>query len=145
MQRFPFTAALLACAVVAGAVSHGVSAEPVSIIVHPSNTAEISTDEVSRIFLGKSKSFPGGESAIPIDQDGGSDVRADFSDAVLDKSVSQLKAYWAKLVFTGKGSPPKEIGGDSDVIEVVSSNPNLIGYVRNAPGDGAVRVVMTVE
>lgn len=145
MQGFRYTVSAFALAVMASVPSVGALAEPVSVIVHPSNTAEIDANEISRIFLGKSKSFPGGGSAIPIDQADGSDVRADFSDAVLDKSVSQLKAYWAKLVFTGKGSPPKEIGGDSEVIDVVSSNPNLIGYVRNAPGDGAVRVVMTVE
>lgn len=120
-------------------------ADPVSVIVHPSNSATMGADEITRVFLGKSRSFPGGGTAVPIDQAEGSDVRDDFSDSVLDKSASQLKAYWAKLVFTGKGSPPKEVGGDSEVIEVVSSNPNLIGYVRNAPGDGSVRVLMTVD
>ena len=135
----------LVVGLVATAASFEAAAAPVSVIVHPSNTAELDMQEVTRIFLGKSKSFPGGGSAIPVDQSEDSAARADFSNNVLKKSVSQLKAYWSKLVFTGKGSPPKEMGGDSDVIGLVASNPNLIGYVQQAPADGSVRVLMTIE
>lgn len=145
MESFNLKTVVLASGLLATIASFSAAAEPVSIIVHPSNTAAISEKEITRIFLGKSKSFPGGGSAIPVDHAEDSSVRADFSNSVLKKSVSQLKAYWSKIVFTGKGTPPKEIGGDSDVIEVVASNPNLIGYVRNAPADGSVRVVLTIE
>lgn len=119
-------------------------AESLTVIVHPSNDSELSEKAVSRIFLGKSKRFSNGSEAIPIDQQEGNAVRADFSSKLLKKSSSQLKAYWSKLIFTGKGSPPKQVASDAEVIDLVSKNPSLIGYVSKDPGDGSVRSALTL-
>jgi len=60
---------------------------------------------------------------------------------VLKKSASQLKAYWSKLLFTGKGTPPKEIGSDAEMVSLVASNPNMIGFVDAAAVNDSVKVV----
>jgi len=114
----------------------------VAVIVHPSATfADMSEDEISRLFLGKAKNFPNGEPAIPINQDEGSATRDKFNDGVVKKNAAQLKAYWSQLVFTGKGTPPKDVGKDTDVKKLVSSNPNMVGYVDASLVDGSVKVV----
>ncbi len=74
---------------------------------------------------------------------GGSDVHKEFAKKVLGKSSSQLKAYWAKLVFTGKGTPPKQINSDAEMIKLVAANPNLIGFVNAASVDDSVKVAAT--
>ena len=114
----------------------------VSVVVHPSNSAELDKVEVSRIFLGKSKSFPNGSEAVPVSLADGSAGQAEFNEKVLNKSASQLKAYWSKLVFTGKGTPPKAVDTDADVLELVANNPNLVGYITGAPTDN-VKVIAT--
>ena len=115
----------------------------VAVVVHPSNASALGEAEVARIFLGKMKSFPGGGQAIPVNQSEGASSRGAFEGTVLKKSASQIKAYWSKLVFTGKGTPPKEVGGDADVINLVKSNPNIIGYVDESAVTADVKVVAT--
>lgn len=115
----------------------------VAVIVHPSNANVLDGGEVNRIFIGKAKSFPDGSQAVPISQVESSAATGEFNQKVLKKSASQLKAYWSKLIFTGKGAPPKEVATDAEVIALVSTNPNLIGYVDAGSADGSVKVVAT--
>ena len=113
-----------------------------AVIVSASNgNGNMDKATITKIFLGKAKSFPDGNNAIPIDQNEGAAVREAFNGSVLGKSSSQLKAYWSRLIFTGKGTPPKESGGDADIVALVAANPNLIGYVDAAAVTGDVKVV----
>ena len=113
----------------------------VSVVVHPSNADNISADDIKRIFLGKMKSFPGGVQAIAVNQSASSSVREAFDSNALGKSASQIKAYWSKLVFSGKGNPPKEVDNDQEVIALVKDNPSVIGYVDSASVSGDVKVI----
>lgn len=119
-------------------------AADVAVIVHPSAGFDALTGEdISRLFLGKSKSFPGGAQAVPVNQNEGSAVREKFNEAVCKKNSSQYKAYWSQLVFTGKGTPPKDAGDDAAVKALVAANPTMIGYVDASAVDASVKVVFT--
>ncbi len=121
-----------------------VSAE-VAVIVHPSSSvASLTEDDVARLFLGKAKSFPGGAQAVPINQNEGSPARDKFNETVCKKNASQYKAYWSQLVFTGKGTPPKDGGNDAEVKALIASNPNMIGYVDSSVVDASVKVVYKI-
>jgi len=86
----------------------GLASAEVAVIVSASNgNTSLDQDTIARVFLGKSKNFPDGSQAVPVDQNSGSATREAFSSTVLGKSSSQLKAYWSRLIFTGKGTPPK--------------------------------------
>ncbi|MFY9180409.1 MAG: phosphate ABC transporter substrate-binding protein [Venatoribacter sp.] len=114
----------------------------VAVIVSASNgNSSLDKAAIEQIFLGKTSSFPNGEKAVPIDQSEGTAARESFNSDLLGKNSSQLKAYWSRLIFTGKGTPPKESGGDLDVKDLVAKNPNLIGYVDAATVDDSVKVV----
>lgn len=140
MKNIKFVTVALLTVVAVGAVQ-----AEVAVIVHPSApTDSLSEDDISKLFLGKAKSFPSGESAVPINQNEGSAVREKFNEAVVKKSASQLKAYWSQLVFTGKGTPPKDVGEDADVKKLIAANPNMIGYVDGGAVDGSVKVVYKI-
>lgn len=118
------------------------AAAEISVVVHPSSSVQaLSADEVSRLFLGKAKSFPGGAQAVPVNQDEGNPARAKFNETVCKKNASQYKAYWSQLVFTGKGTPPKDAGDDAAVKALVAANPNMVGYIDSAAVDASVKVV----
>jgi ABC-type phosphate transport system substrate-binding protein len=104
----------------------------------------LTEEDVSRLFLGKAKSFPDGAQAVPINQNEGSAIRDKFNEAVCKKNASQYKAYWSQLVFTGKGTPPKDGGDDAAVKALISANPNMIGYVDASQVDASVKVVYKV-
>ncbi len=115
----------------------------VAVIVHPSNASNLDANAINRIFTGKEKSFSNGNKVIPISQEASQAVTEEFNQKVLNKSSSQLKAYWSKLVFTGKGTPPKEVADDAEVIKLVAANPDTIGFISASAATDAVKVVQT--
>ena len=121
------------------------SSAGVAVIVHPSNASGMSTEEVADLFLGKSSKFPDGSTAVPVDQNDESEVKAGFYDKATGKDLSQLNAYWSRLIFTGKGKPPKSVDDGYEVLELISANPNMIGYVDSSEVTAAVKVLITLD
>jgi len=118
-------------------------ADEVVVIVNPSNPLTvISVDDVKKIYLGKKKFFPGGGAkVIPGDQPKGTESRKFFYAGIIGKSESKLKSYWSRLIFTGKGTPPKVIGHDTVVKEWVAGQPKAIGYIMRSAVDDSVKVL----
>jgi ABC-type phosphate transport system substrate-binding protein len=113
----------------------------VVVVVHPSNDATLDKQSVQRIFLGKEKKFSNGKEVLPVNQVPTSGARDSFDTNTLGRSSNQIAAYWSKLVFTGKGIPPKELDNDAAVLAIVADNPNAIGYLDSASVSGAVKVI----
>ncbi|MDP5040426.1 MAG: phosphate ABC transporter substrate-binding protein [Paraglaciecola sp.] len=111
------------------------------IIVNPNNDSAIDAKVAQRIFLGKEGKFSNGKEAIPVNQIADSPSRTDFDTTVLGRSSAQVSAYWSKLVFTGKGIPPKEVQNDAEVIALVADNQDAIGYVDSAAVTGNVKAI----
>jgi ABC-type phosphate transport system substrate-binding protein len=82
-------------------------ANVVTVVSAKSPITALSKTQIADIFLGKSNRFPDGAQATPIDQPEASSVREEFYDKVTGKSLAQLKAHWSKIIFTGRGRPPK--------------------------------------
>lgn len=120
-------------------------AEIVVIVSAKSGATALTEEQASDVFLGKNSSLPGGGQAVPVDQSEGSPVREQFYTKVSSKSSAQLKAYWSKQIFTGKGQAPKEAGDSAAVKALVAGNPNIIGYVDKSVVDGSVKVLLTIK
>jgi ABC-type phosphate transport system substrate-binding protein len=116
------------------------SCQAVTVIVHPSNSDALDAKDVKKIFLGKSSKFPGGSEAIPVELTAGAS-RDEFLNNVVGKPEAKYKAYWSKRVFTGKGQAPRSLDSEAEIIALVSSNPNLIGYVSDGAVTDAVKAV----
>jgi len=115
----------------------------VAVIVHPSNSNTIEKSNIARIFLGKVKRFPDGKQVVPLNQNSKHKSSAEFNKKVLKKSPSQFKGYWSKLVFSGKGTPPKSVASDADMIDLIAANPNMIGYISATAVTDNVKVIGT--
>lgn len=134
---------IISILLVASFVISNASYANVAIVVNKANSNPVSDAEISRLFLGKLKKFDGGESATPVNSKSSTSARTDFEKNVLNKSASQLKAYWSKRVFSGKGKPPTELDNDAAVLAFVAANPGAIGYVDAANVDDSVKVIKT--
>lgn len=119
-----------------------VSAE-VSIVVHPSNDSSFDKSKIKKIFLGKKKSFSNGRTAILLSASPSDPATDEFNKKVIGKSSNQVNAYWSKMIFTGKGTPPQEMASASEIISAISANPDAIGYVDASAATDAVKVVAT--
>ncbi|CAM3027209.1 phosphate ABC transporter substrate-binding protein [Pseudoalteromonas distincta] len=114
----------------------------VAVIINPSNASSVDADTIKKIYLGKSKSFSNGEKVNPVNQDN-TTVADEFNDKVVGKSSSQLNAYWSKLIFTGKGTPPEKLASDQAVIDFVAANNDAIGYIDSSKVSDKVKVIAT--
>lgn len=114
----------------------------IALIVHPNNSATVSDSDIKALFLGKQRSFSDGKQAIPLVVVESEASRSEFNTKVLSKTDAQLKAYWSKLTFTGKGTPPREVSS-AEMIQLVSDNPATIGFVDASKVTAAVKVVAT--
>lgn len=113
------------------------------VIVNPqSQLSQLSPQEVENIFLLKTPKLPSGEPAKPFDQ--ATEFKEIFYSKVANKNLAQLKAYWSKLIFTGKAVPLKELNDDAEVVEQVATTPGAIGYVQESAVTDQVKVVLTL-
>lgn len=113
------------------------------VVVSAKNTdMRLTSEQVGKIFLGKVDTFPNGGSAEPVDQAEGSPVRDDFYVKVAHKSPAQLNAYWARIIFTGSGHPPKLREDSIAVRREVAGNVRAIGYIDRSAVDASVRIVL---
>lgn len=119
-------------------------AETVVVVSAKSAASALTADQVADIFLGKSNALPGGGQAVPVDQADGA-LRDDFYSKSTGKTSTQVKAYWSKQIFSGKGQPPKEVGDSAAVKTLVASNPNMIGYIDKGALDASVKPVLSLK
>ncbi len=112
------------------------------VIVNGQNAAgTLTKEQVEQIFLGRANAFPGGGPATPIDNEA---LRGPFYQAIAGKGADQVKAYWAKLEFTGKGKAPAEVANGKAVVEQVAKNPAAVGYVDKSEVGPGVKAVFTL-
>jgi ABC-type phosphate transport system substrate-binding protein len=131
--------------VVALALSAGPAAAAggvVAVVSSKSSVTALSRNEVVDLFLGKANRYPGGEQAVPFDQVEGSAARDEFYATFTGKSPAQIKSHWSKIIFTGRGQPPRELPNGLEVRKQVAQNPRAIGYIDRSLVDASVRVLL---
>lgn len=139
-----FAARKCVWALVIGLTCTGASADVAVVVGAKSPLSTLSTEQASSIFMGKARTFPDGSPAVAVDQKESAPVRVEFYTKVLGKDEAQMKAYWSRLVFTGKGSPPKELDSSAAVKQAVGADPKLIGYIEKSAVDASVKVLLSV-
>ncbi|MBK7906449.1 MAG: substrate-binding domain-containing protein [Gemmatimonadetes bacterium] len=119
-------AALLLCVSASAA-----QAQAFKVVVNAENSATITKQVVSSIFLGTVKTWSGGVAAAPVDLPEKSDVRQAFSVAVIGREAKAVTAHWLREIYSGRAVPPIQKDTDAAVLDWVRANPGAIGYVSS--------------
>jgi ABC-type phosphate transport system substrate-binding protein len=117
-------------------------AEVVAVVSANSSVATLSKNQVADIFLGKTARFPDGSQAVPIDQAEGTVARDEFYVQFTGRSAAQIKAHWSKIIFTGRGQPPRTVSSSSEIKQLLAQNPKAIGYIELSTVDDSVKVLL---
>lgn len=125
-----------------GLMSSAAMADVVVVVSANSPVGTLSKSQVEDLFLGKTIRFPDGAVAVAIDQAEGSAVRDEFYDKIFGKSAAQIKAYWSKIIFTGRGQPPQSVSNTIEMMKRISANPNAIGYIDRNMMNDSVKAVL---
>ena len=136
MRRFPG-----ACvAATMAALIHGpvAFADDIVVIGNPA-AASLTKEQVADLFLGKAQGMK------LIDQPNSSPTKAAFYEKATGHDLSQVKATWSRLIFTGKAQPPKEVADAAAVKKAVAAEPKAIGYIQKSEVDSSVKVVLALN
>jgi len=102
---------------------------------------ELDLQKIRDIWFGKIKRLADNAPVRPIDQSPGSKLRDDFYMRSFDKPPQQVKAYWARVTFTGKDEAPLSFSDDATVRAWVAKHPEAIGYIDSAAADSSIKVL----
>ena len=141
--RSHLRALLIAAGFILIAAFNAVAAD-VKVIANVSVKPEsISVDELRAVFLVQRKTLKDGSPVVPVLKKGGTTHEA-FVEVYLHRDVNELRTYYQGLVFTGKGSMPKEFGSDAEVAAFVAHAKGAIGYVDGNFNADGVKVLIVL-
>ncbi|MFZ2269524.1 MAG: hypothetical protein WAV95_18265 [Azonexus sp.] len=116
-------------------------AELVVVVNARNGVAVMTRNEVINIFFGRYRQFFNGVEAQPVDLVDAHPDRARFYSSLVGKDVSEVNAYWSRLIFSGRTQAPPRLNTSEEVLKWVSSHPGGIGFVELSKADARVRVV----
>jgi ABC-type phosphate transport system substrate-binding protein len=134
-RKFAARLAGLACTL---ALAAQAMAGDIVVIMAP-NAAPLTKEQVANVYLGRALDFK------PVDLPESSGTRNDFYKKATDRDSAQVKAAWARLMFTGHGQPPKVMADAAAVKKAVAADPKSVGYIDKADVDSTVKVVLTLN
>lgn len=123
--------------------------QDLAVIVNKDNPLDsISKQQLTDLFMGRTPYFPSGGAVVKIDAPSTSVVRKAFYHSLVDMSLSEVNAYWARLMFSGRAAPPMQVPEEQDIVKLVTDNSNAIGYIpQSTNGDlsNDVKVVFVIS
>jgi hypothetical protein len=111
------------------------------VVVSQQNSNMLQVSDVRKLYLGQITTFPNGEKAEPLMLVEGSAERHFFLQKILQTTESRYISIWAKLLFTGSGTPPTEFKNYHEIADYLLNNPMAIGYLPRSEMDQRFRIV----
>jgi ABC-type phosphate transport system substrate-binding protein len=116
------------------------------VVANPQSGIErLTQEEVVNIYLGRYRRLASGVTAEPVDLGGDTLTRARFYRALVGKSLAEINAYWARLVFSGRTRPPHVAENVETALQYVAARSGALAYVERAQADRRVRVVFELS
>ncbi len=119
------------------------------VIVNKDNPLNaISKQQLIDLFMGRTPYFPSGGAVVKLDAPSTSKARKEFYQSLVGMSLSEVNAYWARLMFSGRATPPMQVPQEQDIVKLVIGNSNAIGYIpRGSYGDSKndVKIVFVIS
>lgn len=76
--------------------------------------------------------MPNGDRIAPYDHPVNSAIRARFYKSLLNKTVAEMNSYWARLLFSGRAKPPRQLSSSiAEMAEMLKNNRNAIVYMNS--------------
>lgn len=150
--RRPLLAVLLALAALAlscagdALAQAATQSERLAIVsARQGGVAELDRESAEQLFLGRRTSLPGGRTVTLVDLPAGR-IRDQFYLQLTRKNPSQIRAYWSRLVFTGRATPPREAANVDEARSIVLSTPGAIAYLPlDAAHDPDLVILLTLD
>jgi ABC-type phosphate transport system substrate-binding protein len=144
-MKLALTPAALALAAILALYGGGAQAQMVIAASAKSTAPDLTKEQAAALYLGKASTLPGGGAVTLLDAADSSPNYEQFYAKLTGKSPAQVKATWAKLVFSGKATAPRPLPSSADIKKFLVSNPDAVGYIERAALDNSVKALLTLE
>jgi len=118
----------------------GLARAEIAVVVNPkAPVTALSVNQAAQVFSGRAGSYR------LLDLPESSALRSEFYRKTTEKDPAQMKALWAKLIFTGRAAPPKEVNSAAEIKKAVAADEKAMGYIDAKEVDGSVKVVLLLN
>ena len=116
------------------------------VVANPKSGVEhLGIEDVINIFMGRYRVLPNNLAALPVDLPAADAARDRFYLRLMGKDQAQINAYWARLIFSGRTTPPQQMEGTEDAIRYVATHRGGLAYMDRSQVDGRVRIVLDLQ
>ena len=129
------------CLLAGGLLTGLARADVVVVVAADSPVETLTRAALTDIYLGRLNRFPDGTAAVPVDQSERSPEHEAFYREYLGRTPAEIKSHWSRLIFTGRGRPPRSVRDGREMAEAVAAQPGAIGYLDAALVNDSLRVV----
>ncbi len=100
----------------------------------------LSAKDVRSIYLGRKNSI---NSIVikPVQLVNGNAAHEFLLQNIIGKKPKQYKAYWTRLIFSGKSAPITTLKSEQEVLNWIQNNSNGIGYISTSAITDKVKVL----
>lgn len=114
----------------------------VLVVHHTSPITEISRQQATHLFFGRINSLPNTGIIEVIDYQ---PLREEFYQALVNQNIAEINAYWARLRFSGKTRPPRQVFTFKELTNQLTLYNNTISYTTQHLVTNELRVVTFIE
>jgi hypothetical protein len=115
------------------------------VVVNQANPlGRMSRADLSKLFLKRTATWPGGAAAVPYDLSGASPTRKAFSQDVHGKPLWVIVAFWQQEIASGRSQPPVVCPTEEAALQAVQDHPGGVAYVSEGStlGSGVKALVL---
>ncbi|MPY22854.1 hypothetical protein FM037_03925 [Shewanella psychropiezotolerans] len=115
------------------------------VVSRESRVDSLTKSEVVDLFMGRYVNFPNGDKAKVFDLAPKSEIKGLFYQRLVNRTEAQIDAYWARLLFSGRNTPPKKTESPGQLIHEIMSSSHAIGYISSQDLTDSLKVVYRFE
>jgi ABC-type phosphate transport system substrate-binding protein len=127
-------------------VSGLVYGQDILVVANKSNPIRsLTKQQLVDLYMGRIHYFQSGGAVLKMDAPRDSELRVLFYKSLVGMSLSEINAYWARLMFCGRATPPMQVSSSRDIAKLVSENPNALGYIREGDENDKIKTVFVIH
>jgi ABC-type phosphate transport system substrate-binding protein len=120
--------------------------QDILVVVNAVNPiAQLTKQQVTDLYMGRVHYFPSGGAVMKIDAPGDSILRRDFYKELVGLSLPDVNAYWARLMFSGRATPPMQVSNSKDIALLVAQNPSALGYIHKEDENEKTKTIFVIK
>ncbi len=124
------TSFVFACILFNGVFTSSIYADIVIVANSLNDTQSMTKQQLRSIFLGQRIKWDDNQ-RIKVAIQHKTDLHKKFVRSFTQKNLSQFEAWWKRMIFTGKGLPPKGFESEEKLIEYIVKTEGAIGYISS--------------